>query len=542
MGIVSLLILLPMLTAMAVIAVPARQWRAIRWVAAIGSGVHLVLTALMTYMYWAASTADPIAKDAVTTKLYLVECIPWFKSLGIEYFVGVDGISVAMVILTSIIIFTGVLASWNVESRTKEFFALLLILVTGVFGVFLSFDLFLFFMFYELAVLPMYLLIGIWGTGPKEYAAMKLTLMLLVGSAFVLVGFLALYHAPVPGFPEGMRTFSLVSWTDPATMQVHPGLDMARFSSGFEKWVFPMIFVGFGVIGALYPLHTWSPDGHSSAPTAVSMLHAGVLMKLGGYGAIRIAVYLMPEGAQSWGLIFMGLTTINILYGSFGAIMQKDLKYFTAYSSVSHCGFVLFGVAALNMMAFKGAVIQMFSHGIMTGLFFGLIGMVYGRTHTRIIPEMGGLAKVMPWLATVFYIAGLASLGLPGLAGFIAESHVFLGGFFGIEDGGGFLGSPVATLWISRTLTIIATMSIVVTAVYVLRGLARVFQGPITDPHFEHLTDATVPEKIATGLLVAALFFVGLAPWLFIDLIESSLLPMVNRLHQTGALAAIGGP
>jgi NADH-quinone oxidoreductase subunit M len=513
MGLVSWLIALPMITALAVVLVPARRWKMIRWIAAAGTGTHLVLTAVMTWFYWRAASPDlPAMKDALFAKLYLVERVPWFDSLGIQYLVGVDGISAAMVILTSIVIFTGVLASWYVEVRVKEFFTLLLVLVTGVFGVFLSFDLFLFFMFYELAVLPMYLLIGVWGTGPKEYAAMKLTLMLLVGSAFVLVGFLALYHM------SGLHTFDL-------TQLAH-----VKFSSVFQRWVFPMIFVGFGVIGALYPLHTWSPDGHSSAPTAVSMLHAGVLMKLGGYGALRVAVYLMPEGAQMWGLLFMALTTINILYGAFGACMQKDLKYFTAYSSVSHCGFVLFGVAALNMMALKGAVIQMFSHGIMTGLFFGLIGMVYGRTHTRMIPEMGGLAKVMPWLATVFYIAGLASLGLPGLSGFIAESHVFLGGYF---------GNPWANSLATKVLTIIATMSIVVTAVYVLRGLAKVFQGPITDRHFEHLTDATLPEKISTGLLAATLLFVGLAPWFFIDLIEGSLLPFVNRLHETGALAAM---
>jgi NADH-quinone oxidoreductase subunit M len=519
MGLVSWLIALPFLTMVAVLAVPAGRWKAIRWIAAAGTGAHLVLTAVVTWLYWQAASPDIASmKTALYTKLYLVEYVPWFKSLGIQYFVGLDGISMAMVILTSIIIFTGVLASWNVERRPKEFFALLLLLVTGVFGVFLSFDLFLFFMFYELAVLPMYLLIGVWGTGPKEYAAMKLTLMLLVGSAFVLVGFLAMYHAPVAGHPEGLQTFNLQE------------LAKAQFSGDFQRWVFPLIFVGFGVIGALYPLHTWSPDGHSSAPTAVSMLHAGVLMKLGGYGALRIGIYLLPEGAQAWGLFFMVLTTINIVYGALGAVMQKDLKYFTAYSSVSHCGFVLFGVAALNLMAFKGAVIQMFSHGIMTGLFFGLIGMVYGRTHTRLIPEMGGLAKVMPWLATVFYIAGLASLGLPGLSGFVAELHVFMGGFF---------GNPWANVTASRILTIIATTSIVVTAVYVLRGLAKVFQGPITNPHFEHLKDADLPEKIATGLLVATLFFVGLLPWLFIDLIESSLMPLLNRLHETGMTAVL---
>jgi NADH-quinone oxidoreductase subunit M len=505
MGLLSWLIAIPFLTALAVIATPSSRAGWIRWISAFGTGLQLVLTAVVTFLYWQAAVPDIEAmKTAQFTKLYFVEQVPWFQSLGIQYKVGMDGISMAMVILTSIIIFTGVMASWNVKERGKEFFALLLTLVTGVFGVFLSFDLFLFFVFYEVAVLPMYLLIGIWGTGPKEYSAMKLTLMLLVGSAFILVGMLAMYHA------SGFHTFDL-------TQLAH-----ADFPSHFQKWVFPMVFVGFGVLGALYPFHTWSPDGHASAPTAVSMLHAGVLMKLGGYGALRIAVYLLPEGAKYWGLFFMGLTTINILYGSLGAIMQKDLKYFTAYSSVSHCGFVLFGVATLNFMGAKGAVIQMFSHGIMTGLFFGLIGMVYGRSHTRMIPEMGGLAKVMPWLATSFYIAGLASLGLPGFSGFVAESHVFLGGFF---------GNPWHSLTLMRVLTILSTMSIVVTAVYVLRGLAAVFQGPILNHHFDELTDATLPEKICTGVLVATLTITGVAPFLLINLISSSIMPIINRLH-----------
>lgn len=512
MGLISWLIAIPFLTTLAVLAVPSVRWRAIRWIAVTGCGLHLVLTAVVTLLFWKQASADiPMMKTALLTKLYLVEQVSWFRSLGIEYFVGIDGISMAMVILTSIIIFTGVLASWYVENRTKEFFVLLLTLVTGVFGVFVSFDLFLFFMFYELAVLPMYLLIGIWGTGPKEYSAMKLTLMLLVGSAFILVGFLALYHA------SGLHSFNLLK------------LAQAHYTGEFQRWVFPMIFVGFGVIGALYPLHTWSPDGHSSAPTAVSMLHAGVLMKLGGYGALRIAVYLLPEGAKDWGLFFMALTTVNILYGSFGAIMQRDLKYFTAYSSVSHCGFVLFGVAALNLMALKGAVLQMFSHGIMTGLFFALIGMVYGRTHTRNIDEMGGLAKKMPWLAVMFYIAGLASLGLPGLSGFVAETHVFLGGFF---------GNGWTNVTAMRALTILATMSIVVTAVYVLRGLSRVFFGPIRDSHFERLDDAKLPERISTGVLAAVLVIAGVAPWLLIDLIEGALMPILNRLN--GSMAMTG--
>lgn len=504
MGLVSWLIGIPFLTALAVMLTPSRKTTTFRWVAAVGTFIHLILTAVVAIKYWNLAIVNAaLDTGAMFSTLYLVEDVTWFESLGIQYKVGVDGISLAMVILTSIVIFTGVMASWEVKERGKEFFALLLVLVTGVFGVFVSFDLFLFFIFYELAVLPMYLLIGIWGTGPKEYAAMKLTIMLMVSSALILVGILALHHG------SGLHTFDITK------------LAHADFPIEFQNWVFPLVFIGFGVIGALYPFHTWSPDGHSSAPTAVSMLHAGVLMKLGGYGALRVGLYLLPEGAKNWAMFFMVLTTINIIYGAFAAIKQKDLKYFTAYSSVSHCGFVLFGIATLNMIGIRGAVIQMFSHGIMTALFFGLIGMVYGRTHTRMIPEMGGLGHKMPWLATCFYIAGLASLGLPGLFGFIAESHVFLGGFF---------GNPWGSATLSKVLTIIATLSIVVTAVYVLRGLAQVFQGPLDESRFGSITGATIPEKISSGILVATLAVGGLLPWFFIDLIQSSLVPFLNRL------------
>ncbi len=504
MGLVSWLILIPFLTAIAVMLTPSRKTMHFRWIAAAGTSIHLLLTAVVTYRYWTEAISNTVIDSgAMFSTLFLVERFPWFESLGIQYLVGVDGISLVMVILTSVVIFTGVMASWNVKERGKEFFALLLILVTGVFGVFVSFDLFLFFIFYELAVLPMYLLIGIWGTGPKEYSAMKLTIMLMVSSALILVGILALHHG------SEFHTFDILKLAE------------TNYPLDFQNWVFPLVFIGFGVIGALYPFHTWSPDGHSSAPTAVSMLHAGVLMKLGGYGILRVGLYLLPEGAKTWAMFFLVVTTINIIYGAFAAIKQKDLKYFTAYSSVSHCGFVLFGIATLNIIGIRGAVIQMFSHGIMTALFFGLIGMVYGRTRTRMIPEMGGLAKNMPWLATCFYIAGLASLGLPGLFGFIAESHVFLGGFF---------GNPWSDPTLTKILAVIATFSIVVTAVYVLRGLGQVFQGPLDETKFPNINGATLPEKISTGLLVAVLFIGGIMPWLFIDLIDSSLIPFLNRL------------
>jgi NADH-quinone oxidoreductase subunit M len=510
-GLLNWFIIVPLATAFTIVLVPSSRPQLVRGLAAVGTGIVLLLSFVLTWKYWSLASADVTGIVHSNTQLEFVTKLPWFESLGIQYFLGVDGISVSMVLLTGIIIFTAVLASWGMTERIKEFFVFLLVLVSGVFGVFLAFDLFLFLIFYELAVLPMYLLIGVWGTGRRTYSAMKLTLMLLLGSAGIIVGFLALYHG------SGLQTFDLIQ------------LGTVDYPEGFQRWVFPCIFIGFGVLGALHPFHTWSPDGHASAPTAVSMLHAGVLMKLGGYGALRVGLYLMPEGAQHWAMFFMVLTTINIIYGAFGAIQQRDLKYFTAYSSVSHCGFVLFGLVTLNVIGIKGAVIQMFSHGIMTGLFFALIGMVYGRSHTRMIPEMGGLARRMPWLATCFYIAGLASLGLPGFSGFIAESHVFLGGFF---------GNAFHSATSMRVLTIIATASIVVTAVYVLRGLAAVFHGPLTNKKFETLTDAVLSERLSTGILVATLALLGMLPWLFNQLIEGSVLTIVDRLSGPNGLAA----
>jgi NADH-quinone oxidoreductase subunit M len=297
----------------------------------------------------------------------------------------VDGISVAMITLTSLVVFAGIFASWEVELLTKEFFVSLILLASGVFGFFISIDLFTMFLFYELAVIPMYLLIGIWGTGPKEYSAMKLTLMLMGGSALLLVGLLGIYFN---SSPDGSRlTFNILE------------ISKVVIPLPAQRIFFPLTFVGFGVLGALFPFHTWSPDGHASAPTAVSMLHAGVLMKLGGYGAFRVAIFLMPEAAHELSWIFIILTSISVVYGAFGAIAQKDLKYINAYSSVSHCGLVLFAVLMMNQTAMNGAIIQMISHGLMTALFFALIGMLYGRTHTRMINEMGGLMKVIPFLS-----------------------------------------------------------------------------------------------------------------------------------------------
>lgn len=465
--------------------------KAIKKVSLAGASVSLVLTFFLAFKLF-----DP-AHSAV---LQLRESIPLIPQLNVNYTVGVDGISLVMLLLTAIIIFTGVLASWAVENRAKEFFFLLLLLVAGVFGVFMSFDLFVFFVFYEIAVLPMYLLIGIWGTGPKEYSAMKLTLMLMGGSAFVLVGMLALYYQ------NGGQSFDIY--------------EMARghlnLSPGFQKIWFPVLYVGFGVLAAMWPFHTWSPDGHASAPTAVSMLHAGVLMKLGAYGCLRVAMFLLPEGAQFWAHTLAALCLVNVVYGSIGAAAQTDLKYVTAYSSVSHMGIVLLGLSTLNPVGINGAVLQMFAHGIMTGLFFALIGMTYGRTHTRIMTEMGGLAKVMPYLAVCFVIGGMASLGLPGLSGFVAELLVFLGAYRGD--------------FFMKMVALISITSIVFTAVYVLRVVQRTFYGPLKNAHFAELKDASFVEKVPLAILIATMLVVGLYPYPILHVIDQAVVPIAQQL------------
>ncbi|NVO18438.1 MAG: NADH-quinone oxidoreductase subunit M [Bacteroidetes bacterium] len=495
MNILSLFVLIPVLTIVGILF--TKDYKQTRVVSAIGMGIQLVLAGLLIYLYLAERNAGNTA-----AMLFTYDTV-WFPTLNIHYSVGVDGISVAMIGLTAIVVFAGIFASWMVTFLSREFFISLILLSSGVFGFFISLDLFTMFLFYEVAVIPMYLLIGIWGSGPKEYSAMKLTLMLMAGSALILVGLLGIYFNSAPGGGQ-------LTWNIQQIARIQIPIQMQRF-------LFPFTFIGFGILGALFPFHTWSPDGHASAPTAVSMLHAGVLMKLGGYGAFRVAMYLMPEAAQEQAWIFIILTSISVVYGAFGAIWQKDLKYINAYSSVSHCGLVLFAVLMMNQTAMNGAVIQMISHGLMTALFFALIGMIYGRTHTRMINEMGGLMKVMPFLGVAWVIGGLASLGLPGLSGFVAEMTVFVGAFQHTDV-------------FHRTVTILATSSIVVTAVYILRVVGALLFGPIKDDHFLQLDDAKWYERFSTITLIVSIAAIGLAPLWLSDMIGSSLVPMVEKI------------
>ena len=464
-----------------------RDIKQIRAVAVAGSTALIGLSVYLLTEYLGIRAAGN------TEPMLFVDSWQWFAPLHINLAVGVDGISIAMILLSSIIVFAGSFASWKI-AQPKAFFLWLILLSTGVFGFFISIDLFTMFMFYEVALIPMYLLIGLWGTGRKEYSAMKLTLMLMGGSAFLMLGLIGIYYHSAP---EGQ----------PLTWNILEICKNDAISTGWQSFLFPMTFVGFGVLGAMFPFHPWSPDGHASAPTAVSMLHAGVLMKLGGYGCFRVAIYLMPWAANELGWIFLVLTGISVVYGAFSACVQTDLKYINAYSSVSHCGMVLFAILMLNTTAMTGAIMQMLSHGLMTALFFALIGMIYGRTHTRDIRLMGGLMRIMPFLGVSYVIAGMASLGLPGLSGFVAEMTIFVGSFQHADT-------------FHRVFTILACSSIVITAVYILRVVGKLLFGPVQDKHHLELTDATWWERTSAVTLIVCVAAIGCFPNFFTDLIK----------------------
>ena len=469
----------------------------IRAVAVTGS---VALTALSV---WLLIDYLAIRATGVDAPMLYVDSWSWFAPLNIHLAVGVDGISIAMLILTGFILITGSFASWEIP-QPKEFFLWLVLLSTGVYGFFISIDLFTMFMFYEVALIPMYLLIGVWGSGNKNYSAMKLTLMLMGGSAFLMLGLIGIYYHSAPA-------------GQPLTWNILEIVDNASISHGWQTFLFPMTFVGFGVLGAMFPFHTWSPDGHASAPTAVSMLHAGVLMKLGGYGCFRVAIYLMPQAAQELAWIFIILTGISVVYGAFSACVQNDLKYINAYSSVSHCGLVLFAILMLNTTAMTGAIMQMLSHGLMTALFFALIGMIYGRTHTRDIREMGGMMQILPYLSVCYVIAGMASLGLPGLSGFVAEMTIFVGSF-------------QHTDMFHRVFVILACSSIVTTAVYILRVVGKLLYGPVYDQHHLTLTDAKWWERLSTATLIVCVAAIGCFPNFFADLIKFTFSPDIFKV------------
>jgi NADH-quinone oxidoreductase subunit M len=472
----SVIIFTPIITGLLILLIPGERKNEVRVTALAASFIAL---ALSTWVYFSYNTS--------IGGYQFIEKYDWFPPLGISYHVGVDGMSAPLLVLTGIVMFTGVLISWGIDDRPREFFAFLFILATGVFGVFAALDLFGLIFFYEIAVFPMYLLIAIWGWKvTREYAAMKLTLYLFIGSVIALVGILAMY------FSSGLGTFNMLA------------LEQANFSLEFQKFWFPFVFFGFAVLGGIFPFHNWSPDGHVAAPTAVSMFHAGVLMKLGAFAALRVGIMLLPEGAKFHLPWIIVLTLINVVYGAYIAMVQNDLKYVIGFSSVSHMGLVLMGFATLNGDGFLGAGVQMFSHGIMTALFFAVVGVIYDRAHTREIPKLGGFARLMPLVAAAFVVGGMVSMGMPGFSGFVAEFPIFMG------------------LWRYQPwIAIVASISIVITASYIIRVIGRVFFGKMPEEFVGKLGDATALDKVALFVLSAVMIVIGVYPTIIVTVVES---------------------
>jgi NADH-quinone oxidoreductase subunit M len=484
--ILSVTIFIPLVAGLIILMMPQEKKQWIRWTAMTAAAVTLVLTFIVYFSY------HPIIGGYQFKEQY-----SWLPAWGISYFVGVDGISTPLFLMAGIVLFCGAAISWGVEDRTREFYAFLMFLGTSVLGVFASLDLFLLFFFFELAIFPKYLMIVMWGS-PKtrEYGAMKLTLYLFIGSVFALVGVLAMV------FLSGQNTFNMLQ------------LEKAGFSVSFQQLWFPFVFFGFAVLAGIFPFHSWAPDGHVAAPTAVSMMLAGVEMKVGAFAALRAGIMLMPEGAKIWAPLILILATINVVYGAMIALVQTDFKYVIGFSSVSHMGLVLIGFATLSRDGLLGSGLQMFSHGVMTALFFSVVGMVYDRAHTRDIAKLGGLFQKMPIAAVAFIVAGMVSMGMPGFSGFIAEFPIFMGAWR-----------------VAPIVAVIAIIGVIVTAGYILLVVRRVFFGE-PSPETASIGDVKTLDKVAMSMLVVIMIALGVFPWLMYPMIQSG----VNHI-----MALVGG-
>tara|TARA_B110000116_G_C16787223_1_gene561622 strand:+ start:374 stop:1879 length:1506 start_codon:yes stop_codon:yes gene_type:complete len=486
--ILPLILIVPVVTLLAILFIPKNNDPIIKNIAIFGSLISGLLSLYVFITY--SQTRDLNQFDF---------SIVWLSNLSIRLDFGIDGVSALMVLLVGIVYLTGTLISCKITERIKEFFVLYILLIIGVYGVFISQDLFFFFFFYELAVVPMYLLIAVWGSNSdfktfsrtKEYGALKLMLVLVASSILIWIGILSTY------FVANQNSFL---FTDLAN---------ANIGSEFQIIIFPFFLIGFGVLAGLWPFHTWSPDGHVAAPTSVSMVHAGILMKLGAYGILR-SIEFLPAGAREWMWLLLILGTINVIYGALSAMAQKDLKYVIGYSSVSHMGYVLMGLATLNVIGTAGAVLQMFSHGIMTALFFALVGVIYERTHSRDIETLDGLIKPMGIAGTLFVIAGLTSLGLPGLSGFVAELFIFIGVF-----------------QTNPFMAILGVIGAAITAIYILRLIARIFFGTVSEK-WAKLPDINILELIPAVILTFFIVLMGILPIYFIEPINETVKQLIN--------------
>lgn len=518
-GPLSFAVFVPALAALAILLMPRGNRKNV-FAMAVGTGAFLFL--LSVYIL--------VSYHQTPSGYLFEEQYDWMPSLGISFHLGVDGVGAILFLLTGIVTLAASLVGWTVAQPVahddghgegghaapaprplNEFYFFLFILVSGVYGMFASLDLFFLFFFYELAALPMYPLIAIWGSSTKfaryeltkEYGALKLVLYLLLGSVLVWIGLVAMWTQP------GMGSFDLLA------------LKEYTFSREFQLWVFPLFAIGFGVLATLWPFHTWSPDGHVAAPTPVSMLHAGVLTKLGAFGILRVGMEVLPQGAEFWMPWVAALAIVNIIYGAIVTTAQSDLKYIVGYSSVGHMGYILLGLATLQPLGMAGAVLQMFSHGVMAALFFTSVGILYDRSHRRDVALFEGLAKRMGVTTGFFTVVGLSSLALPGTSAFIAELLVILGCFAKAFEGGAF-----SLLWFTGGVA--GIVGALLTAVYILRMLVKAFFGPL-ESTWGSITDASKREKLAAGLLAAAILTVGIFPFPFLTIVNgglSSILPL----------------
>lgn len=487
--ILLLIFLVPIIGAILLLFVPQKESKTIKGIAALSAAIVLILSVMAYFNY-----------DSAKGGMQFLEHFNWVPQYGMNFDFGVDGLSVPMVLLTAIIFFSSVFVSWKLENRVKEFFFYLLIIVSGIFGVFMSRDLLLLFLFMEMTVIPEFILINVWGSKNKEYAAMKYTLYLLAGSAITLVAIIAMYiYAGDPTKGIGVYTFDLSK------------LAAVKYDANFQKFAFLLLALGFGVLVPIFPLHRGKPDGYSAAPTAISMILTGVIIKLAGYALIRIGLNIFPQGLAAWAPVIAVLATINAVYIAFVAMVQKDIKYIVANSSISHMGYVLIGIAAANAASLSGAAAQMFAHGIMSALLFALVGMIYEKSNTREIEELGGLAHQMPVIAVIFTIAGMASLGLPSLFNFVAEFSVFVG-----------------AVQVYPVLTVISIFAVVITAIYILRTIQQIFFGP-RNSKWDYIKDAKGVELIPIFLLAGVLIVFGVFPNLIMNVINSGIVPVADK-------------
>jgi NADH-quinone oxidoreductase subunit M len=487
------IIFLPALGALIIAFLPRLSPRGVRWLAAVFTFIPLALSIYLFTIF------DRSAEMAGV--MQFEESLSWIPAIGANYHLGVDGLSLPLMILMAFLGFLVVLISWKIDLRPREYFAWLLLLEASILGVFCSLDLLLFFLFWEIEVIPMYFLISIWGTGRKEYSAIKYVIYTLFGSALMLAGILSLY------FTTGSLNMVEIA---------QGGLGMIQTAMPAAA-IFFLLFTGFAVKLPVFPLHSWLPDAHTDAPTAVSVVLAGALLKMGGYGMIRLCVSIFPGVAHDYALPLIILAVISILYGAAVTLRQTDLKRLIAYSSISHMGYVLLGVFALGQLSLTGAALQMFSHGVITGLLFAMAGLVMHNAGERDLRKLGGLARQMPIIVVVFSVAGVASLGLPTTSGFIAEFLVFVGSF----SSGVVPGIQVAT--------ILGVLGIVITAGYILWMLQRVFYGPPLK-QFDKVKDASVLDRVYMFAFIAVIMLVGIYPAILTDVIKMGISPIVGLL------------